>query len=75
MPTRLWIHLAELTIALLLALAIYFSWRADHRDRSQLESELAVTKQLLAAVDGGSTIATLNWRKRSPLWRPKSAPS
>jgi len=74
MPTRLWIHLAELTIALLLALAIYFSWRADHRDRSQLESELAATKQLLAAADArqhdrdtqlAQTLATLAAEKRT----------
>src|SRR6266436_4694730 len=51
MPTRYLIHLAELTIAILLALAVYFSWRADRRDRSQLASELAATKQLLAAAD------------------------
>src|SRR5260370_30039221 len=51
MPARYWIHLAELTFALLLALAVFFSYRADRRDRSQLESELAATKQLLAAAD------------------------
>src|SRR5882672_343919 len=76
MPTRLWIHLAELTIALLLALAIYFSWRADHRDRSQLESELAATKQILAAADArqrdrdaqlAQTLATLAAEKRATV--------
>jgi len=41
MPSRYLIHLAELTIAILLALAIFFSWRADRRDRAQLASELA----------------------------------
>ena len=51
MPAKYLIHLAELTIALLLALAVYFSWRADRRDRSQVASELAATKQLLAAAD------------------------
>ena len=51
MPPRCWIRLAELTLALLLALAVFFSWRTDRRDRSQLESELAATKQLLAAAD------------------------
>src|SRR5260370_32820165 len=49
MTARYWIRLAELTFAFLLALAVYFSWRADRRDRPQLESELAATKQLLAA--------------------------
>jgi hypothetical protein len=51
MPARLWIRLAELAFAFLLALAVYFSWRTDRHDRSQLESELAATKQLLAAAD------------------------
>src|SRR2546427_9995028 len=51
MPARYWSRVAELTIAFLLALAVYFSWRADRRERSQLESELAATKQLLAAAD------------------------
>ena len=74
MPPRYWIHLAELTIALLLAVAVYFSWRADRRDRSQLESELAATKQLLAAADVrqhdrdtqlAQTLATLAAEKRT----------
>jgi hypothetical protein len=74
MPTRDWIRLAELTAALLLALAVFFSWRADRRDRSQLESELAATKQLLAAADTrqhdrdaqlAQTLATLAAEKRT----------
>jgi hypothetical protein len=51
MPARYWIRLAEFTLASLLALAVYLSWRADQRDRAQLASELAATKQLLAAAD------------------------
>jgi type II secretory pathway pseudopilin PulG len=74
MPARDWIRLAELTAALLLALAVFFSWRADRRDRSQLESELAATKQLLAAADIrqhdrdtqlAQTLATLAAEKRT----------
>ncbi len=74
MPARYWIHLAELTLALLLALAVFFSWRTDRRDRSQLESELAATKQLLAAADArqhdrdnqlAQTLATLAAEKRT----------
>src|SRR5260370_16780531 len=74
MPARYWIRLAELTFAFLLALAVYFSWRADRRDRSQLESELAATKQLLAAADArqhdrdaqlAQTLATLAAEKRA----------
>src|SRR6266849_9045515 len=51
MPARYWIRLAELTFAFLLAIAVYFSWRADRRDRAQLNAELAATKQLLATAD------------------------
>jgi hypothetical protein len=74
MLSKYWIHLAELTIAILLALAIYFSWRADQRDRAQLASELAATKQLLAAADArqhdrdnqlAQTLATLAADKRT----------
>jgi hypothetical protein len=74
MHARYWIHLAELTFSFLLAIALYFSWRADRRDRSQLESELAATKQLLAAADArqhdrdnqlAQTLATLAAEKRT----------
>lgn len=51
MSTRYLIRLAELAVVVLLALAVFFSWRADLRDRAQLASELAATKQLLAAAD------------------------
>ena len=74
MLSRYWIHLAELTIAILLALAIYFSWRADHRDRAQLAAELKATKQLLASADArqhdrdaqlAQTLAALAAEKRT----------
>ncbi len=74
MLAKHWIHLAELTIAILLALAVYFSWRADQRDRAQLSAELAATKQLLAAADArqhdrdaqlAQTLATLAAEKRT----------
>jgi hypothetical protein len=74
MPAKYLIHLAELALAILLALAIFISWRADRRDRSQLESELAATKQLLAAADVrqhdrdaqlAQTLATLAAEKRA----------
>jgi len=76
MPSRYLIHLAELTIAILLALAIFFSWRADRRDRAQLASELAATKQLLTAADArqhdrdtqlAQTLATLAAEKRTVI--------
>jgi len=74
MPARYWIRLAELTVALLLVLAVYFSWRADRRDRDQLAAELAATKQLLAAADArqherdaqlAQTLSTLAAEKRT----------
>src|SRR5712671_891761 len=73
MPARYWIRLAEISVVSLLALAVYFSWRADRRDRSQLESELAATKQLLAAdarqhdrdIQLAQTLASLAAEKRT----------
>jgi hypothetical protein len=74
MPSQLWIRLAELSLAFLLAVAVYFSWRADQRDRAQLAAELAATKQLLAAADVrqhdrdaqlAQTLATLAAEKRT----------
>jgi len=76
MPARYWFHLAELAIAIVLALAVYFSWRADRRDRAQLASELAATKQLLSAADArqherdtqlAQTLATLAAEKRTVI--------
>ncbi len=76
MPLRYWIRLAELIFAFLLALVVYFSWRADRRDRDQLAAELAATKQLLSAADArqhdrdaqlAQTLATLAAEKRTIL--------
>ena len=74
MPSHNWIRLAELLAAVSLATAVFISWRADRHDRSQLESELAATKQLLAAADArqhdrdaqlAQTLATLAAEKRT----------
>jgi hypothetical protein len=71
---RYWIRLAEIAVAFLLALIVYFSWRADRRDRDQLAAELAATKQLLSAADArqhdrdaqlAQTLATLAAEKRT----------
>ena len=51
MPLRFWIRTLEPVFLAALALAVFVAWRADRRDRAQLASELAVTKQLLAAAD------------------------
>src|SRR2546425_12066850 len=49
MPPQLLIKLAAIAIAVILCVALVEGWRADRRDRAQLNAELAATKQLLAA--------------------------
>src|SRR5207245_746530 len=76
MLAKYWIHLAELTIAILLALAIFFSWRADQRDRAQLAAEPAATKQPLTAAHGSPPPAQskgTGWRSRHPRRGPEAA--
>lgn len=51
MPSPFWLKLAATLIALILCVALLQAWRADQRDRAQLNAELAATKQLLAAAD------------------------
>ena len=74
MPSRHWLQLAALIVAVILCVAILFAWRADQRDRAQLAVELAATKQLLAAADArqherdsqlAQTLATLATEKRT----------
>src|SRR6267378_2747776 len=69
-------RLGGLFVALALAFAFYHAWRADRRDRSQLASELAATKQLLTAADArqhdrdaqlAQTLATLAAEKRATV--------
>lgn len=74
MQIRIWIRLAWVGLVTLAAAALFFSWRADRRDRAQLAAELAATKQLLAAADArqhdrdtqlAQTLATLATEKRT----------
>jgi hypothetical protein len=51
MPLRYWIRIVESVFVVVLAITLFVSWRADRRDRAQLASELAATKQLVAAAD------------------------
>jgi type II secretory pathway pseudopilin PulG len=51
MPTRLWIRLAEILVAAVLAAIVVSAWRADLRDRTQLAADLAAAKQVLAQAD------------------------
>ena len=46
-----WIRLAETTLAAALVGAIFFAWREDRRDRTQLAAQLAAAQQALNAAD------------------------
>ena len=47
MPLRLTLRIAEYALVIVLALAIFISWREDRRDRSQLAAQLAAAQQSL----------------------------
>jgi hypothetical protein len=49
MPLRYCIRIVESVFVVVLAITLFAAWRADRRDRAQLASELAATKQLVAA--------------------------
>src|SRR6266436_774153 len=51
MTSNFWFRLVALLVAAVLGVAVVQAWRADRRERAQLEAELAATKQLLAAAD------------------------
>ncbi len=74
MPLRHWIRIVAAAFVALLAVAVLVSWRADQRDRAQLATELAATKQLLATADArqhdrdaqlAQTLAALAAEKRT----------
>src|SRR5260370_16108300 len=74
MPSQLLIKLAAIAIAVILCVALVEGWRADRRDRAQLNAELAATKQLLVATDArqhdrdaqlAQTLAALAAEKRA----------
>ncbi len=74
MPLRITLRLAEFILVLGFAVIVFISWRADRRDRAQLNAELAATKQLLAAADArqhdrdtqlAQTLAALAAKKRT----------
>ena len=74
MPLRHWIRIVAAAFVALLAVAVFVSWRADQRDRAQLATELAATKQLLATADArqhdrdaqlAQTLAALASEKRT----------
>jgi hypothetical protein len=74
MPSRIWLELAAILVAVILCVALVEAWRADRRDRDQLNAELAATKQLVAAADArqhdreaqlAQTLAALATEKRA----------
>jgi type II secretory pathway pseudopilin PulG len=74
MPSRIWLELAAILVAVILCVALVEAWRADRRDRDQLTAELAATKQLVAAADArqhdreaqlAQTLASLAAEKRA----------
>lgn len=48
---RSWLHFAVLVLVGALAVAIFFSWRAEHVERDRLQLELAETQKTLAVLD------------------------
>jgi len=76
MQLRSYLQIAVIAIAAILCVATVQAWRADQRDRAQLASELAATKQLLTAADArqhdrdtqlSQTLAALTAEKRSTI--------
>jgi septal ring factor EnvC (AmiA/AmiB activator) len=74
MPSRIWLELAAILVAVILCVALVEAWRADRRDRDQLNVELAATKQLVTAADArqhdreaqlAQTLAALATEKRT----------
>ena len=74
MPSRIWLELVAILVAVILCVALVEAWRADRRDRDQLNAELAATKQLVAAADArqhdreaqlAQTLAALATEKRT----------
>jgi hypothetical protein len=51
MPLRFWLHLAEIAFVILLAAALFVSWRESRLEHDQLTTALAEAKQALSAAD------------------------
>ena len=47
MPTRFWLRLTEILVAVAVAATVLASWRADRRDRAQLAADLTAANQTL----------------------------
>jgi hypothetical protein len=44
---RLWIQLGAVAVGLALLLTVFYAWRADRRDRAQLQEELTATRKTI----------------------------
>src|SRR5229473_957117 len=84
MTSNFWFRLIALLVAAIFGVAVVQAWRADRRERSQLESELAATKQLLASADArqhdrdaqlAQTLATLAAEKRTIVTPAQALPN
>ena len=76
MLTRLWLRIAELSVTLLLALAVILAWREARNDRARLQSQLAAANQALAAASSrqqdrdaklNDTLATIAAQKKATI--------
>lgn len=74
MPTRLWLRLTEILVPIAVAAIVLAAWRADRRDRAQLNADLAAANQTLAQANTRQhdrdaqllqTLATLATEKRT----------
>jgi len=48
MTSRMWLHLAEIVVSVLIAITILVAWQADRRDRAQLATQLAAAQKTIA---------------------------
>ncbi len=48
MQPSMWIRVSVVLVALALCSAIFISWQADRRDRSQLAVQLVAAQQIIA---------------------------
>jgi hypothetical protein len=76
MPLRFWLRLAAFCAAAILAASLFYSWRAQRRDRALLAGDLAKTQQALSAATArqldrdqqlSKLLATFEERKRTVL--------
>ncbi|GAC1505665.1 MAG: hypothetical protein NVS1B6_13580 [Steroidobacteraceae bacterium] len=74
MGTRFWVQVAFLCAAVVLGFAIFASWQAEHRERTELALQLAAAKKALSVADArqherdsklDQTLATIATKQRT----------